>query len=79
MHIFGCTLKTNSIYFIKLLVRTFLRSFPGSQMAYKIYLEEIFPHVYWTVHHLDSWIKIDQLHVTCFIISLLTAEHVSNV
>jgi hypothetical protein len=31
------------------------------------------------VHHLDSWIKIDQLDVTCFIISLFTAQHVSNV
>ena len=36
-------------------------------------------YVYWTVHHLDSWIKIDQLDVTCFIISLFTAHHVSNV
>ena len=31
------------------------------------------------MHHLDSWIKRDQLDVTCFIISLLTAEHVSDV
>ena len=31
------------------------------------------------LHHLDSWIKIDQLDVTCFIISLFTAQHVSNV
>jgi len=31
------------------------------------------------VHHLDSWIKIDQLDVTCFIISQFTAQHVSNV
>ena len=36
-------------------------------------------YVYWTVHHLHSWIKIDQLDVTCFIISLFTAQHVSNV
>ena len=27
----------------------------------------------------DGWIKIDQLDVTCFIISLFTAQHVSNV
>jgi len=27
----------------------------------------------------DSWIKIDQLNVTCFIVSLFTAQHVSNV
>ena len=31
------------------------------------------------MHRLDSWIKIDQLDVTCFIISLFTAQHVSNV
>ena len=31
------------------------------------------------MHHLDSWIKIDQLDVTCFIISLFTAQLVSNV
>ena len=31
------------------------------------------------MHHLDSWIKIDQLGITCFIISLFTAQHVSNV
>ena len=36
-------------------------------------------YVYWNVHHLDSWIKIDQLDVTCFIISLVNAQHVSNV
>ena len=33
-------------------------------------------YVYWTVHHLDSWIKIDQFDVTCFIIWLFTAQHV---
>jgi hypothetical protein len=27
----------------------------------------------------NNWIKIDQLDVTCFIISLFTAQHVSNV
>jgi len=36
-------------------------------------------YVYWTVHHLDSWIQGDQLNVTCFIISLFNAQHVSNV
>jgi len=36
-------------------------------------------YVYWTVHHLDTWIKRDQLDVTCFIISLFTAQHVSDV
>ena len=36
-------------------------------------------YVYWTMHHLDSWIKRDQLDVTCFIISLFTTQHVSDV
>ena len=35
--------------------------------------------VYWTVHHLDSWIQTGQLDVTCFIISLFNAQHVSDV
>ena len=39
----------------------------------------IVSYVYWTVHHLDSWIKRDQLDVTCFIISLFNAQHVSDV
>jgi len=30
-------------------------------------------------HIACSWIKIDQLDVNCFIISLFTAQHVSNV
>ena len=36
-------------------------------------------YVYGTVHHLDSWIKRDQLDATCSIISLFNAEHVSDV
>ena len=36
-------------------------------------------YVYWTVHHLDSRIKRDQLDVTCFVISLFNAQHVSDV
>ena len=32
----------------------------------------------WNIRH-ACWIKIDQLDVTCFIISLFTAQHVSNV
>ena len=35
--------------------------------------------VYWTVYHLDSWTEIDKFDVICFIISLFTAQHVSNV
>ena len=36
-------------------------------------------YIYSTVHHLDSWVKRDQLDVTCFIISLFNAQHVSDV
>ena len=36
-------------------------------------------YVYWTVHHLDSWVKRNQLDVTCFIITLFSAQHVSDV
>ena len=36
-------------------------------------------YVYWTVHHLHSWIKRDQRDVTCFIISFFNAQHVSDV
>jgi len=36
-------------------------------------------NVYWTIYHLDSWIKRDQLDVTCFFISLFNAQHVSDV
>ena len=36
-------------------------------------------YVYWTVHHLYSCVKRDQLDVTCFIISLFNAQHVSDV
>jgi hypothetical protein len=42
-------------------------------------LREEKSYVYWTMHHLESSIKIDQLDVTCFIISLFTAQYVSNV
>ena len=31
------------------------------------------------MHHLDIWIKRDQLDVTCFFISLFNAQHVSGV
>ena len=43
------------------------------------YGENIEFYVYWTVHHLDSWTKRDQLDVTCIIISLFDAQHVSDV
>jgi len=33
-------------------------------------------YVYWTVHHLDSWVKGDQLDIICFILRMdvLTSE-----
>ena len=37
------------------------------------------PGIALTNTDLDSWIKRDQLDVTCFIISLFTAQHVSDV
>ena len=36
-------------------------------------------YIYWNVHHLDSWIKRDQLDVTCFFISLFKVQYVSDV
>jgi len=35
-------------------------------------------HCKWK-HTQCSWVKLDQLHVTCFIISLFNAQHVSDV
>jgi len=56
----------------------YLYIFPKTHYLYT-YLNIAFTYVYWTVHHLDSWIKRDQLDVTCFIISLFNAQHVSDV
>ena len=36
-------------------------------------------YVYWTVHHLDSWVKRNQLDAACFIITLFSAQHASDV
>jgi hypothetical protein len=46
-------------------------------LKYNLYIVKYY--VYWTVLHFDSWITIDQLDVTCFIISLFTVQHVSSV
>ena len=45
----------------------------------KFYKDAEASYVYWTVHHIDSWIKRDQLDFTCFIISLFNAQHVLDV
>ena len=44
----------------------------------KCYLHEL-PNFIWKHQYKSSWIKIDQLDVTCFIVSLFTVQHVSNV
>ena len=54
---------------LKFLVKKFCQVWDRANASY----------VYRTVHHLDSWIKRDQLDGTCFIISLFNAQHVSNV
>ena len=47
------------------------------------YCKKNITYVHWLVcwlnNFIHSWIKIDHLDVTCFIISLFTAQHVSNV
>ena len=48
----------------------------GRSCFYKFNSES---YVYGTVHHVDSWVKGNQLDVTCFIISLFNAQHVSDV
>ena len=64
--------RTRTIY------RTILSYLRGNMMMAKSAETCIF-YVYWTVHHLHSWIKRDQLDVTCFTISLFNAQHVSDV
>ena len=56
-----------------------LRNFRVSEYFIWIKLIKIKYYVYWTVHHLDSWVKRDQLDATCFIISLFNAQHVTDV
>jgi len=36
-------------------------------------------YVYWTMRHFDRWVKRNQFDVTCFIITLFSAEHVLDV
>ena len=45
----------------------------------KAHIQMHISYVYWTMHHHDSWVKRDQLDVTCFIISLFNAQRVSDV
>jgi len=51
----------------------------GTKFVGNLITNKLHTYVYWTVHHLDSWVKRDQLDVTCFIISLFNAQHVSDV
>ena len=49
-------------------------------MYYAMYLHCVLCYVIVSnLSKLDSWITIDQVDVTCFIISLFTAQHVSNI
>ena len=47
--------------------------------AYSLHLNTYEYYVYWTVHHLDRGIKIEQLDVTCFIVTLFNAQHVADI
>jgi len=49
--------------------------------TFKLYTKYLLneSYVYWIVHHLDSWVKRDQLDATCFIITLFSVQHVSDV
>jgi len=43
-------------------------------ISFYVFLFIVWSYVYWTVHHLDSWIKIDQL----MSLALFFAQHVLN-
>ena len=58
------------------LLQMFLRKKNNCPVCKCEFLES---YVYWNVHHLDSWIKRNQLDVTCLIISLFNAQLVSDV
>ena len=77
---FSCTLFEATLHAMKqkkprgLLAKVvlYIQHFPPDrQISYKNHLKSQL--------HANIWIKIDQLDVTCFIISLFTAQHVSNI
>ena len=76
-----------TMHFINRVVRSWMAGILGSSTVFWTFrTTQVNPaltlqcsYVYWTVHHLDSWIKGDQLDVTCFIISLFNAQHVLDV
>ena len=63
-------------------VRSRVTSVYSAQFAVRNKINGIY-RVYFVIHATQTyvyyWIKIDQLDVTCFIISLFNAQHVSNV
>ena len=67
-------------YFIMLTTTCFGHCGPSSGHK-NVYTGKLYrvSYVYWTVHHLHSWVERDQLDVTCFFISLFNAQHVSDV
>ena len=67
LHLSSRKLKNNFINWIRFICNRYL-----------ICLRISYTYVYWTVHHLDSWVKRNQLDATYFII-LFNAQHVSDV
>jgi len=59
--------------------RKIVSSYAGRRGTWYLHILGKESYVYWTVHHLDSWIKGEKLDVNCFIISLFNAQHVSDV
>jgi hypothetical protein len=65
-------------------VSDYFRSIAANALEYSrgsshTYILELYVNIF-KVHNIsDIWLKIEQIDVTCFIISLFTAQHVSNV
>jgi len=69
----------NSLLLLWVLLKSMHNKLYCNQTSKIRYSTVVFVYVYWSVHHLDSWIKGDQLDVTCFIISLFNVQHVLDV
>ena len=65
-----CYLST--LHFFKLQIYLKLKLLLNAQVNLNNY-------IYWTVHNLNSWLKIEQHDVIWFIIAILTAQHISNI
>ena len=60
----NCVRSTGGTIYYYLFIYLLLRLIWFRHLKYASY-------VYWTVHHLDSWIKRDQLDITCFLFHYL--------